>query len=69
MLLQPTDGGLVVPRRQRGAFGDAPSQTERLRLYPVVGDEAGQQAWGRRLARLLPQAYRELVAAEAARPG
>jgi predicted N-formylglutamate amidohydrolase len=30
----------------------------------LIADSVGQQAWGTLLARLLPQAYRELVAAE-----
>lgn len=33
----------------------------------LIADNMGQRAWGVRLARLLPQAYRELVAAEALR--
>jgi predicted N-formylglutamate amidohydrolase len=34
-----------------------------IRQDLIAGDE-GQQAWGSLLARLLPQAYRELMAAE-----
>jgi len=34
----------------------------------LIADDKGQRAWGPRLARLLPQAYEELVAAEALRP-
>jgi predicted N-formylglutamate amidohydrolase len=34
----------------------------------LIAAAAGQRAWSARLARLLPQAYRELAAAEALRP-
>ena len=34
----------------------------------LIGDDNGEREWGRMLARLLPQAYRDLVAAEARRP-
>ena len=34
----------------------------------LIADESGQRAWGALLARLLPQAYQELVTAEALRP-
>jgi predicted N-formylglutamate amidohydrolase len=34
----------------------------------LIAEDAGQRAWGVLLARLLPQAYRALVAAEALRP-
>ena len=30
----------------------------------LIADDTGQRAWGALLARLLPQAYRELMAAE-----
>ena len=33
----------------------------------LIGDDKGQRAWGRLLARLLPQAYQALVATEALR--
>jgi predicted N-formylglutamate amidohydrolase len=33
----------------------------------LINDENGERAWGALLARLLPQAYQELVAAEALR--
>jgi len=34
----------------------------------LIADDKGQRAWGALLARLLPQAYQDLVAAEAPRP-
>ena len=37
--------------------------------HDLIADEKGQRAWGTLLARLLPQSYQELVAAEALRPG
>jgi predicted N-formylglutamate amidohydrolase len=36
--------------------------------HDLIADDKGQRAWGTLLARLLPQAYQELVAAEALRP-
>jgi predicted N-formylglutamate amidohydrolase len=33
-----------------------------------IADDKGQRAWGLLLARLLPDAYEELVAIEALRP-
>jgi predicted N-formylglutamate amidohydrolase len=34
----------------------------------LIAEDIGQRAWGVLLARLLPQAYQGLVAAEALRP-
>jgi predicted N-formylglutamate amidohydrolase len=34
----------------------------------LITDDQGQRAWGALLARLLPQAYSALLAAEAAKP-
>ena len=34
----------------------------------LIGDDAGQRAWGALLARLLLRAYQELAAVEALRP-
>lgn len=35
----------------------------------LIADEAGQREWAERMARLLPVAYREILAAENAAPG
>ena len=53
-----------------------PVHAERRGLYHVlieirqdlIGDENGQRAWSALLARLLPQAYQDVVAAEALGP-
>ena len=53
-----------------------PVHAERRGLYHVlieirqdlIGDENEQRAWSVLLARLLPQAYQDVVAAEALRP-
>jgi predicted N-formylglutamate amidohydrolase len=81
MALLKREDGLVVGDNEPYSVTDASDYTipvhgERRGLHHVaievrqdlIGDEVGQQAWGRRLARLLPLAYRELVADEAARP-
>ena len=36
--------------------------------HDLIADDKGQRAWAPLLARLLPQAYQELMAAEALRP-
>jgi len=35
----------------------------------LIADDKGQRAWGSLLARLLTEAYQQLVAAEALKPG
>jgi predicted N-formylglutamate amidohydrolase len=73
--------GLVVGDNEPYSVTDATDYTipvhgERRGLHHVaielrqdlIGDARGQRAWGRRLARLLPHAYQELVATEALRP-
>src|SRR6266850_3164402 len=78
MALLKREEGLVVGDNAPYSVTDASDYTipvhgERRGLHHVaievrqdlITDEAGQRAWGPLLARLLPQAYQELVAAEA----
>jgi predicted N-formylglutamate amidohydrolase len=73
--------GLVVGDNEPYSVTDASDYTipvhgERRGLHHVaievrqdlIADDKGQRAWGPLLARLLAQAYREMVAAEALRP-
>jgi predicted N-formylglutamate amidohydrolase len=82
MALLKREPGLVVGDNEPYSVTDASDYTipvhgERRGLHHVaielrqdlIADEAGQRAWGLLLARLLPQAYRELMAAEAVGPG
>ena len=75
------EAGLVVGDNEPYSVTDASDYTipvhgERRGLHHVaievrqdlIADAQGQQAWGARLARLLPQVYRELVAAETIKP-
>ena len=75
------EDGLVVGDNEPYSVTDASDYTipvhgERRGLLHVeieirqdlIADDSGQRAWGARLARLLPQAYQELVTAEALRP-
>jgi predicted N-formylglutamate amidohydrolase len=81
MALLKREAGLVVGDNEPYSVTDASDYTipvhgERRGLHHVaievrqdlIADEKGQQTWGVLLARLLPQAYRELVAAEALSP-
>ncbi len=81
MALLKREEGLVVGDNEPYSVTDASDYTipvhgERRGLHHVaievrqdlIADDKGQRAWGRLLARLLPQAYQELVAAEALRP-
>ena len=74
------EDGLIVGDNQPYSVTDATDYTipvhgERRSLHHVaieirqdlIAADKGQRAWGSLLARLLPQAYRELVAAEALR--
>jgi predicted N-formylglutamate amidohydrolase len=81
MALLKRQEGLVVGDNEPYSVTDASDYTipvhgERRGLHHVaievrqdlIADDKGQRAWGPLLARLLAQAYRELVAAEALRP-
>ena len=81
MALLKREEGLVVGDNEPYSVTDASDYTipvhgERRDLHHVaievrqdlIADDKGQRAWGALLARLLPQAYQELVAVEALRP-
>jgi predicted N-formylglutamate amidohydrolase len=81
MALMKREAGLVVGDNEPYSVTDASDYTipvhgERRGLHHVaievrqdlIADQKGQRAWGLLLARLLPQAYQELTAAEALRP-
>jgi predicted N-formylglutamate amidohydrolase len=78
MALLKREKGLVVGDNEPYSVTDASDYTipvhgERRGLHHVaieirqdlIADTAGQRAWGARIARLLPQAYEELLAGEA----
>jgi predicted N-formylglutamate amidohydrolase len=82
MALMRHEEGLVVGDNEPYSVTDASDYTipvhgERRGLHHVaieirqdlIADGKGQRTWGALLARLLPQAYRELMAAEVARVG
>ncbi len=75
------ESGLVVGDNEPYSVTDASDYTipvhgERRGLHHVaieirqdlIADDKGQSDWGARLARLLPQAYQTLLAAETAKP-
>ena len=77
MALLKRENGLVVGDNEPYSVTDASDYTipvhgEQRGLHHVaievrqdlIADDSGQRAWGALLARLLPQAYRELMAAE-----
>jgi predicted N-formylglutamate amidohydrolase len=81
MALLKRKEGLVVGDNEPYSVTDASDYTipvhgERRGLHHVaievrndlIADDKGQRAWGPLLARLLPQSYQELVAAETVRP-
>ena len=81
MALLKREAGLIVGDNEPYSVTDASDYTipvhgERRGLHHVaieirhdlIAGDNGQRAWGPRLARLLAQAYRELMAAEARRP-
>jgi predicted N-formylglutamate amidohydrolase len=81
MALLQREEGLVVGDNEPYSVTDASDYTipvhgERRGLHHVaieirqdlIADDKGQREWGALLARLLPQAYQELVAAEALSP-
>jgi predicted N-formylglutamate amidohydrolase len=81
MALLKREAGLVIGDNEPYSVTDASDYTipvhgERRGLHHVaievrqdlIADDKGQRAWGPLLARLLPGAYQELVAAEALRP-
>jgi predicted N-formylglutamate amidohydrolase len=81
MALLQREAGLVVGDNEPYSVTDASDYTipvhgERRGLHHVaieirqdlIADDKGQLTWAVLLARLLPQAYQELVAAEALRP-
>jgi predicted N-formylglutamate amidohydrolase len=81
MALLKREEGLVVGDNEPYSVTDASDYTipvhgERRGLHHIaievrqdlIADDKGRQAWGPLLARLLPQAYQELVAAEVLRP-
>jgi predicted N-formylglutamate amidohydrolase len=81
MPLLKREGGLVIGDNEPYSVTDASDYTipvhgERRGLHHVaievrqdlIADDKGQRAWGPLLARLLAQAYQDLVAAEALRP-
>ena len=81
MALMKREAGLVVGDNEPYSVTDASDYTipvhgERRGLHHVaievrqdlITDDNGQRTWGLLLARLLPQAYQDLVAAEAIRP-
>jgi predicted N-formylglutamate amidohydrolase len=81
MALLKRQEGLVVGDNEPYSVTDASDYTipvhgERRGLHHVaievrndlIADDKGQRAWGPLLARLLPQSYQELMAAEALRP-
>jgi predicted N-formylglutamate amidohydrolase len=81
MPLLKREEGLVVGDNEPYSVTDASDYTipvhgERNGLHHVaieirqdlIADFKGQRAWAARLARLLPQAYQEMVATEALRP-
>jgi len=77
-LLKREDGFVIGDNEPYSVTDDSdytiPVHGERRGLHHVaieirqdlITDEAGQREWGERLARLLPLAYRQLVAAETA---
>jgi predicted N-formylglutamate amidohydrolase len=80
MSLLKREGGLIVGDNEPYSVTDASDYTipvhgERRGLHHVaieirqdlIAEDKGQRAWGLLLARLLPQAYQELMAAEALR--
>jgi predicted N-formylglutamate amidohydrolase len=81
MALLKGEAGLVVGDNEPYSVTDhsdytIPVHGERRGLHhaaieirqDLIADEEGQREWGARMARLLPLAYRELVAADNARP-
>ena len=81
MALLKDEAGLVVGDNEPYSVTDASDYTipvhgERRGLHHVaielrqdlIADDKGQRAWGGLLARLLPQAYRQLLATEAVGP-
>jgi predicted N-formylglutamate amidohydrolase len=81
MALLKREDGLVVDDNEPYSVTDASDYTIPVHGEPrgvhhvaieirqdLIADDKGQQAWGTLLAPLLPQAYEELVAAEALRP-
>ena len=81
MALLKRKEGLVVGDNEPYSVTDAldytiPVHGERRSLHHVaievrhdlIADDKGQRAWGPLLARLLPQSYQKLVAADAVRP-
>jgi predicted N-formylglutamate amidohydrolase len=81
MALLKREKGLVIGDNEPYSVTDASDYTipvhgERRGLHHVaievrqdlIADAAGQRAWATLLARLLPQAYQELMAAEVFRP-
>lgn len=80
MALLKREAGLVVGDNEPYSVTDASDYTIPVHGEPrglhhvaieirqdLIADDNGQQAWGALLTRLLPQAYRELVAGEAPR--
>jgi predicted N-formylglutamate amidohydrolase len=63
MALLKRKEGLVVGDNEPYSVTDALDYT-----IPVIAEDEGQRAWGPLLARLLPQSYQKLVAADAVRP-
>ena len=81
-LMLELETGLVVGDNEPYSVDDFTDHTipvhgERRALHHIaveirqdlISDEAGQRAWAERMARLLPVAYREILAAENAAPG
>jgi predicted N-formylglutamate amidohydrolase len=81
MALLNAEKGLTVGDNVPYSVSDAtdytiPVHAERCGLYHVlieirqdlIGEDSGQRAWGVLLARLLPQAYQDVAAAEALGP-
>jgi predicted N-formylglutamate amidohydrolase len=81
MALLKREGGLVVGDNEPYSVNDhtdytIPIHGERRKLHHVaveirqdlIANEKGQQDWAALLTRLLPLAYRELLAAEAVKP-
>jgi predicted N-formylglutamate amidohydrolase len=81
MALLKREAGLAVGDNEPYSVTDASDYTipvhgERRGLHHVaieirqdlIADDKGQRAWGELLARLLPQAYQDLVVAEVPRP-
>jgi predicted N-formylglutamate amidohydrolase len=57
-----------IAKRAMDYAHDSPAATDHATRDDLIADDNGQRAWSPLLARLLPQAYQELVAAEALRP-